>query len=56
MTGTWPMTGTALAWKLPYAAGAALKRQINQSSHRCAAETNPTRNHDVSGFIPGLTQ
>ena len=27
-----------------------------KSSHLGAAETNPTRNHDVSGLIPGLSQ
>ena len=26
------------------------------SSHRGAAETNPTRNREVAGLIPGLTQ
>ena len=26
------------------------------SSHRGATETNPTRNHEVSGSIPGLAQ
>ena len=26
------------------------------SSHRGAAETNPTRNHEVAGSIPGLVQ
>ena len=26
------------------------------SSHRGAVETNPTRNHEVAGLIPGLTQ
>ena len=26
------------------------------SSHRGAAETNPTRNHKLLGSIPGLTQ
>ena len=27
-----------------------------RSSHRGAAETNPTRNHEISGLIPGLAQ
>ena len=27
-----------------------------ESSHHGAAETNPTRNHEVVGSIPGLTQ
>ena len=26
------------------------------SSHRGAVETNPTRNHEVAGSIPGLAQ
>ena len=26
------------------------------SSHCGAAETNPTRNHDIAGWIPGLAQ
>ena len=26
------------------------------SSHHSAAETNPTRNHEVAGSIPGLAQ
>ena len=26
------------------------------SSHRGAAETNPTRNHEAAGLIPGLDQ
>ena len=26
------------------------------SSHHGAMETNPTRNHEVAGSIPGLTQ
>ena len=32
------------------------KKTITWSSHCGAAETNPTRNHDVSGSIAGLTQ
>ena len=27
-----------------------------RASHHGAAETNPTRNHEVSGLILGLTQ
>ena len=46
-----------LAWEPPYAAGAAQKRQKKKrSSLRGAAETNPTRNHEVAGSIPGLAQ
>ena len=26
------------------------------SSHHGAAETNPTRNHEVAGLVPGLAQ
>ena len=26
------------------------------SSHHGTAETNPTRNHEVAGLIPGLAQ
>ena len=28
----------------------------NWSSHHSAVKTNPTRNHEVVGLIPGLTQ
>ena len=45
-----------LAWEPPYAAGAALKRDILGSSHCDTSETNPTRNHEVEGLIPGLAQ
>jgi len=85
-----------LTWKLPYAAGAALKKKERkkgketalwhlpqkrvaphqaayltlfqeesyyilprlrlESSHHGAVETNPTRNHEVVGSIPGLAQ
>ena len=46
-----------IAWEPPYAA----KRQKHKqkkpgSSHHGTAETNPTRNHEVAGSIPGLTQ
>jgi len=30
--------------------------QLVWSSHHGAAETNPTRNHEVVGSIPGLVQ
>jgi len=33
-----------------------LQRQCGGSSHRGAVETNPTRNYEVAGSIPGLTQ
>ena len=32
------------------------KNEIGGSSHRGAAETNPTTNHEVAGLTPGLTQ
>ena len=31
-----------------------IKKLKNRSSHRGAVETNPTRNHEVAGSIPGL--
>ena len=31
-------------------------KNTRRSSRRGAAETNPTRNHEVVGSIPGLTQ
>ena len=50
-----------LARELPYAAGMALKRKKERkkwggSSHDGAAETNPTRNHELAVSIPGLVQ
>ena len=44
-----------LAWELPYATGAALKSKIGVP---VVAQwlTNPTRNHEVVGSIPGLAQ
>ena len=33
-----------------------LKFGRNQSYGRGTAETNPTRNHEVAGLIPGLAQ
>ena len=33
-----------------------LKKKKNRSSHPGAVETNPTRNHEVAGLIPGLAQ
>ena len=32
------------------------RKRNYRSSHHDAAETNLTRNHDVAGSIPGLTQ
>ena len=34
----------------------ALKKKLHGSSRCGALETNPTRNHEVAGSIPGLTQ
>ena len=31
-------------------------KMYSRSSHCGAAETNPTRNHEVAGSIPGLAQ
>ena len=31
-------------------------KKPNRSSHHGAVEANPTRNHEVAGLIPGLTQ
>ena len=58
-----------LAWKPLCAVGAALKKAKNQekkkkstnnkywrSSHCGTRETNPTRNHEDVGLIPGLIQ
>ena len=45
-----------LAWELPYGTDAALK--INKCGVPVVAQwlTNPTRNHEVEGSIPGLAQ
>ena len=32
------------------------KRQKKRTSHCGTAETNPTRNHEIAGLIPGLAQ
>ena len=57
-----------LAWKPPYAAGAALKRQKRKKERKKHLKflyrkfpswhsgMNPTRNHEVAGSIPGLAQ
>ena len=36
--------------------GRLYKKHSQESSHRDAAETNLTRNHEVAGLIPGLAQ
>ena len=33
-----------------------VKNAYCRSSHCGAAETNPTKNHEVAGLIPGLAQ
>ena len=45
----------SLAWEIPYAMGVA-KKPLDRSSCSGAAETNLSRNHEVVGSIPGLTQ
>ena len=49
-----------LAQELPYATGVAIKTKTKKTEHgssRCgSAETYLTRNHEVVGSIPGLTQ
>ena len=47
----------SLAQELPYATGAALKRKQKQGVPVMAQWlTNPTRNHEVAGSVPGLAQ
>ena len=46
-----------LAWELPYAVGAALKKCLESGVPVMAQWLmNPTRNHEVVGSIPGLAQ
>ena len=52
-----------LAWEPPYAAGVAQEIAKRQKKKMYAGVpaveqwlTNPTRNHEVSGLIPGLAQ
>ena len=45
-----------LAWEPPYAAGVALKRPKEGVPVVAQWLTNPTRNHEVAGWIPGLAQ
>ena len=42
-------------WQIPRL-GAELDLQLRRSSHLGAVDTNPTRNHEVVGWIPGLAQ
>ena len=44
-----PTLGWLCSWQ-------GLSQELHQSSRGGAAETNPTRNHEVAGSIPGLTQ
>ena len=49
----------SVAQELPYAVGAAIKKQKTTkkgSSHHGTVETNPTRNDEIAGLIPGLAQ
>ena len=39
-----------------YKAKSVKEKGPGRSSHRGAAETNPTRNQELSGSIPGLAQ
>ena len=61
----WPRSAATalirpLVWEPPHAADEALKRQIKkkESGVPVVAQwlTNPTRNHEVAGSIPGLAQ
>ena len=49
-----------LAWELPHAVGAALKRGINKAEPRVPVVAhrvkNPARIHEDVDLIPGLTQ
>ena len=45
-----------LAWELPYATGVALKKKERGVPVVMQWLTNPTRNHKVTGSIPGLAQ
>ena len=51
-----------LAWEPPYASGAALEKGKKKENSKEGVLivvqwlTNPTRNHEVSGSIPGLAQ
>ena len=48
---------TIMSWHLTLLRTAISKMSVNNKcwSSRRAAETNPTRNHEVAGSIPGLT-
>ena len=53
LTGTAPVAAEAQVQSLALHSGLKVKKG---SSHYGAAETNLTRNQEVSGSIPGLTQ
>ena len=42
--------------RTPFSEEVTLKGLSEESSHHCAVEMNPTRNREVVGSIPGLTQ
>ena len=46
----------AIAWKLPYAMGAAIGKKKKKSSYCGLAVTNPTGIHGGLGLIPGPAQ
>ena len=45
-----------LAWELPYATGVAKKQKIRGVPVVAQWLMNPTRNHEVAGFVPALAQ
>ena len=45
-----------LAWELPLAVGAALKRNNKGGSYRGSLVTSPTSIHEDAGSIPDLAQ
>ena len=45
-----------LAWEPPYAAGVALEKAERGVPFVVQWLTNPTRNHEVAGSVPGLAQ
>ena len=51
-----------LAWEPPHAAGMTLKRRKKREKKKRGVPvvaqwlTNPTRNHEVAGFVPALAQ
>ena len=45
-----------LAWELPHASSTAVKTKKEGVPVVVQWLTNPTRNHEVVGFVPGLAQ